>query len=332
MFKKPEDQTKKYISIMIIGAPGVGKTRLASTAPMPLIVDIDQGATTTGVMRFEPSMDVAGYDKTVAMLEGVAKLRPQENGALEYMTMIDGEQYSFQFKTVVIDTISTMQDMLGVKTPRDPRNKWSYYTTLKTAMEHVIYTIRRTNASNIVVCHSSLQNTGEEQAGEQIPFSTLRLVGAMRTQMLGYFDVILHLVQKNDSTISLITKETVIEGVRYLAKDRYNLFGGKTFPITFTHDGKPDPAILEKVFAICSGGDRQEVINMMIRETKKAWMAAAMKKKIVLSAGHKEGKVLLRTILGETYKELDAQIDASIVETLRLTGEEKIANYERKEG
>jgi len=89
IIKAKELQKQITVNMLVYGPPGVGKTTFASTAPKPLIIDLENG-----------TMSLLGRDVDVAQVETLSDARE----AIKY-ALNNG------YKTVVIDSITRYAEL-----------------------------------------------------------------------------------------------------------------------------------------------------------------------------------------------------------------------------
>lgn len=147
VISKPES-LGKYKKILVHGPSGAGKTRFASTAPKPIIFDIE-----AGTMSIDKDKDVAVVQQS--------ELSP--NNLLEYLDWLATSEGS-TYETVVIDSITHLQNeflevaLAEVNDPRQAYGKWQAY--LRKLMRKLFQLDKHT----IVICRSKM---GEDIEGAE---------------------------------------------------------------------------------------------------------------------------------------------------------------------
>lgn len=95
IIKQPSElASKRYISLLVYGQPGIGKTTLGCSAPAPVLFDFDEGVQRMNVAHQVPTVQVSSWaDVTEAFTE-------IKSGA-------------FPCKSIVIDTAGKMLDFMS---------------------------------------------------------------------------------------------------------------------------------------------------------------------------------------------------------------------------
>lgn len=94
LIKMPSElETKKTISVLIYGQPGIGKTTLGCSAPDAVLFDYDGGVQRINGAHQVPTLQVKSWEETQQALEEIASELPQT-------------------KTIVIDTVGKMIDYM----------------------------------------------------------------------------------------------------------------------------------------------------------------------------------------------------------------------------
>lgn len=94
LIKMPSElETKKTISVLIYGQPGIGKTTLGCSAPDAVLFDYDGGVQRINGAHQVPTLQVKSWEETQQALEEIASVLPQT-------------------KTIVIDTVGKMIDYM----------------------------------------------------------------------------------------------------------------------------------------------------------------------------------------------------------------------------
>lgn len=129
--------------ILLFGAPSAGKTPWAAQAPKPLVLAVDKSAPS--------SLAMSGTD--FVKITGSADM----DEALKYLERESGRP-SFEFETVVLDTISVLQarvinEMLRASGRGDLADVDGGWTALKSKMNGFLDRLHRLNLNLIVLCH-----------------------------------------------------------------------------------------------------------------------------------------------------------------------------------
>jgi hypothetical protein len=325
MLRKPDDKTVNYSTVAIIGDPGSYKTLLASTFPHAYFLDVDGGAAHTGCYRQgDIPKSKAGYQLVKKEIDALRRLTPGADGLL--MHTVDGT--TFPVGTVVLDTLDETQILasLGISSG-DPRKY--YKELLRKLRDEIIYPLKDINAHVIVIAHTKTwQVDGEQKAAGQVTRRTLALEGAVRNALPGWFDVILHIVNERGGKRTMLTQPTFKGQWEFLAKDRYHVFGGKQFEVKMVGD-RPDPSLAQLILERTSGGVKPVQVESARARVKSAWMDRAKTKRIIGAKPNDAEIVLLKSILGDAYVDLE-RFEEDFDKLLDL-GLELIDNYKEEE-
>ena len=327
--RKPSDRHIPYATILLVGDPGSYKTLLASTAPSAYILDADDGAAHTGVHgHYGFPIGAQGYDEILNEIKALSRLRPGSDGLLTHT--LDSEK--FRVGTVVIDTLDEVQSWAGAKAkPLSQRygkfDSRMYYRLLKEYMKDLITAARQINAHLVFVAHTKTYLSDEDRKAKKLATVTLALEGRIRDEILGWVDVMLHLVNRQDGTRQLLTQPSVVDGRWLEAKDRYHLFQGKAYTVKFRGD-KPDPAIMQTILDITTGGVKATHLAKERAAVKTAWVDEARRCGIIKGvAPTKEEGANLKVVLGNLYDEVATAED---LDALREAGLSKIRSAAEK--
>lgn len=116
MIVRPEamDFTQQHFSAIIYGAPGVGKTTLALSAPKPLLIDFDGGVSRVKAAHRCPTIMPADYEEVNKDIHNVAEMK--------------------EFETIVLDTggafVTYLKDW-AMRTKTDAKMKNGQFNALK---------------------------------------------------------------------------------------------------------------------------------------------------------------------------------------------------------
>jgi len=111
------------------------------------------------------------------------------------------------------------------------------------------------------------------------------------------------------------------------AKDRYHLFQGKAYTVKFRGD-KPDPAIMQTILDITTGGVKATHLAKERAAVKTAWVDEARRCGIIKGvAPTKEEGANLKVVLGNLYDEVATAED---LDALREAGLSKIRSAAEK--
>jgi len=132
------------INVLIYGDPGIGKTSLASTANNPILLDFDGG-----VHRSQ-------FRKDAARIKNWSEIIGDFNKFLQII-----QSYS----TIVIDTVDTMLDYIGVYvTQKDPkllRNKLQFYGAMRDEFTDFVKKIKTIGKDIIFIAHAKEKDEGD---------------------------------------------------------------------------------------------------------------------------------------------------------------------------
>jgi hypothetical protein len=201
--------------VLILGRPGVGKTRLAGTFPQPFFIDLESGADTAhpGEIR---KMDIPTNADTLKTLKAsIHKLGKNEfkDGALQ--TDVGPVQ------TLVVDSMDAVQQavmdfsILKGNKYRMERQDWG---TILNMVRPTLLMLRNLPVHVVVTAHTKTT----EGDGRKLGIMDLAVQGALKAQMPRWFDIILHIAERPKAKRALVTQGTVWNQYRWLAKDRHN--------------------------------------------------------------------------------------------------------------
>lgn len=88
-------ETKKEISVLIYGEPGIGKTTLACSAPAPVLFDFDGGVQRINGAHRVPTVQVRSWDEAVQALDEIERDLPET-------------------QSIIIDTVGKMLDFMSL--------------------------------------------------------------------------------------------------------------------------------------------------------------------------------------------------------------------------
>lgn len=249
-FLKEGQTYKEPRTVMILGQPGTGKTRLAGTFPKPLFIDIDKGASTAirgkkSPNRIQLNMSASTRREVKTILNKLSTCEP-EDGVITYE--IEGQEV--EIGTVVIDTLSALQEACQIYEVMQGARvmDWDKYDVLLSLMQELVPEWQNLPVHAVINCHSKKRDAEGEQWDEVKP----NLAGSIRDRLPKWFDLILHLTVGKNGVRYVITDEVVINGVKYLAKDRHGelnhlLEEGVKYIELDNLDGYPDSTIADVI-------------------------------------------------------------------------------------
>lgn len=324
MLRGPNDKTVNYSTVAIIGDPGSYKTLLASTFPHAYFLDADGGAAHTGCYRqgdIPKSKD--GYQLVKKEIEALGRLTPDTDGLL--MHSVDGT--SFQVGTVILDTLDETQILASFGVPNNDPRKY-YKELLRRLRDEIIYPLKNINAHVIVIAHTKTwQVDNEQKAAGQVTQRTLALEGAVRNALPGWFDVILHIVNERGGKRTMLTQPTFKGQWEFLAKDRYHVFGGKTFDVKMIGD-RPDPGLAQLILERTSGGVKPVQLDSERARVKSGFMVRAKERHLIGAKPTTNEIKRLKIVLGDIYVDLETLTEGFDEHLVR--GIELINNYKEE--
>lgn len=202
--------------VLILGRPGVGKTRLAGSFPEPFILDLENGADTAypGKVR---KIDIPTDAKTLATVKATVQSMSQcpfEDGALQTS--------HGPVQTIVVDSMDAIQQAVmdfsilkGSKTKME-RSDWG---TILNMVRPTLLLLRNLPIHAVVTAHTKTRDGEQNKSGVM----DLAVQGALRDQMPRWFDVIMHIAEQPNAKRMLVTQGQIWNQYRWLAKDRHNL-------------------------------------------------------------------------------------------------------------
>ena len=156
VLSKPEQAASK-LKVLLHSPSGVGKTRLASTFPKPIIFDLEQG--TSSITEEVP---VIAMDQ---FREG-GKFVP--NRVLEYLDWLATPEGK-DFETVVIDSLTEMQEQflsVVMPTKNDPRQAYGEWNSFVRTM---MTKLRALPKHFVVICRTKMGDTFEGTENMLLP-------------------------------------------------------------------------------------------------------------------------------------------------------------------
>lgn len=211
-FVRPEemDFSKQTFSAIIYGAPGIGKTTLALSAPKPVLIDFDHGVSRVAARHRVPTIMCANYEE---VLDDIEKSDMKE------------------FETVVIDTggsfVTYLKDWAtrtkkDVKTAKGTVNTLKVFGYVKTEFFAFTEKITKVMGKNVIyVFHS------EEKADKDgNPIQRIMCEGAARNTVWNGTDFGGYLQMINGVRTLCFTPAD-----EYFAKGTHGITGQKPIPV-----------------------------------------------------------------------------------------------------
>lgn len=256
-----EQSGGKRRSVLLLGAPGSGKTRFAGSFPVPLFLDYDQGSG-SACPDGPPEALLITTEKST-LTTSINIVDAVKSGKFDLDTGLSTFTYAkreYACATLVVDPINRIQsackqfDILKGKAHME-RDDWD---TINNKMVPLLLGLNSLPINVVVVCHVrgrdgyTNSTTGIRYPNEMQP----ALQGALRDALPGYFDIVMHLIVTNSKgDRALATSERVFQGYKLLgAKDRHRLLHDmldeKTgvVPVPCNEHGYPIPDVAR---AIC---------------------------------------------------------------------------------
>ena len=209
------------VNMLIYGDPGVGKTTFASTAPKPLIIDLENG-----------SLALAGKDVEIAQVDTLADAREAIKYALEQ-----------GYQTVVIDSITRYAELLLEEilkeNKRDTARIQDWGEVVK-RIKKLIWTLQGKNINTIFIALET------EDKDEDLLIKRPAVPGQLKVAIPAIVDIVGYLrVRKGGERVI-----SVKPSPKWYAKDR----SGK-----LPDEVKPDFQYILKL--IREGGDNRGLTN-----------------------------------------------------------------------
>ena len=247
-FVPPGAERKDPARVLILGEPGVGKTRLAATFPDPLFVDIETDGSASALpeppARVIVPMTPNTLRDTISVLKAI-KANKTGPGLYTY----EGTPV----RTVVIDPIDQIQrsvqtKILAGKDVMQMRN-WGQ---LLEQMYPLVLEWSGLDCYLVVVGHVKRQ-ADDDNRNKPVE-ATLAVRGALKSELPGWFSIILHVIAGVEGKRSVVSQPMISKGVRYVAKDRHNVLASLGSPLIdiTSKSGWPGPEVAN---TICGGND-----------------------------------------------------------------------------
>jgi hypothetical protein len=258
-----------YATVVFLGDPKIGKTRLAGMFPDAYIMDFDEGAAHASAVSNTYPRNAKGYDVALNELKRLAQLQPGKSGALQHT--VDG--HKFPVRTLVLDTLTELQNYARLKIEKGGKswNKQRFYGDLLDLVRDFITIARSVNAHLVMTVHTktTIEEEGSGQDKKTWEWVDIRLEGSIRDLLPGWADLILYLVNEPKTGQKyMLTQETRIGQRIYRAGDRYHIFEGQKLQLYKGANGDLNPEIVEKIIGVTEGGQR--IVEV---EPWKAWTA-----------------------------------------------------------
>lgn len=175
------DGGEARVKCLILGAPGVGKTRSASFWPKPILLDCEDGR-----------MSVADRSLPYVRIESSADMKAMlERINVDSLQPVDKRKY----ETVIIDTLDSYQRIVTAERLAITKNEgltgWADWGYLDGKMQQLVYALQTMKINVVVNLHVKQTKVGGDENGdgaymEQGP----KLKGDMREQIGAEFDLV----------------------------------------------------------------------------------------------------------------------------------------------
>ena len=176
------DGGKGRIKALILGEPGVGKTRSASFWPAPILADCEQGRMSVA----DRSIPYVQIDKAADMHALLDEL-DRESKKPESMR---------KYKTLIIDTIDAYQRVVTqerlIQENKDEFSGWGDWGYLEAAMNSLVARLHKLDMNIVMNCHVKTVQTGKDAPAMYVP----KLKGDFQSQISGDFDWVGHMQQR----------------------------------------------------------------------------------------------------------------------------------------
>lgn len=212
----------KLRRVLILGRPGVGKTRLAGTFPAPFFLQLEPDGCTTAFPGIpdEAILDIPMGPNSLPTLESaldqLLRYKPDENGLIELKN-------GYKAGTVVLDSIDAIQQIVADFDPAlRNRMKWSYdeWGILLKKVRPINTKFQALPVHGVMVAHT---RTHESQDGNKPGVMTLSVQGALGRELPRWFSCIMHIVEGARMKREVCVQPTIYNNYRVEAKDRHNL-------------------------------------------------------------------------------------------------------------
>jgi len=191
ILKASELQRQITINMLIYGAPGVGKTTFASTAPKPLIIDLENG-----------SLALVGKNVDIAQVDTLQDAREAIKYALEH-----------GYQTVVIDSITRYAELLLDEILRENKRETARIQDWGEGVKRIkklIWTLQGKSINTIFVALET------EEKDEDSLVKRPAVPGQLKTAIPAIVDIVGYMRVLKDGARVVSVKPTA----KWYAKDR----------------------------------------------------------------------------------------------------------------
>lgn len=253
---KQGSSEKGLARVCIIGGSGSGKTRLAASFPDPLFINLEPNGPASALPGgvWPSTINVPLNAKTSAnvgkLIGGLSTKRTKvdEDGLPYFMYTLPGTDSEVKVKTVVLESLDFLQQTIKY---HEILNRKSFmgqkeWGKLLDIMSPIVMSWSNLPVHFVATAHTKEQE--EDATGET---STFALQGGIRTQLPGWFSIILHTVISGGG-MYVVSNPVRSRGKMIMAKDRHgvcsDLLNDKGVIDITTESGWPDEDIAR---AIC---------------------------------------------------------------------------------
>ena len=198
------DPSVQSIRLLLYGATGAGKTKLASTFPNPLFIDTDKGGKTLKKLKI-PNVKLTRGNKTYdELMDILHKIKEKE------------APFNFPIDTVVFDSFTSLAKFLIVDILKYPRIlgkvskeitkakvEWDDYTVLSAELETIMKYIQDMGLHIVGTCGDKLEK--DEVTGAFIGLPDI--LGGFRNAIGYEFDEMYYMEvrKKSENSVEYIT-------------------------------------------------------------------------------------------------------------------------------
>jgi len=212
--------TKKR-RVLILGRPGVGKTRLAGTFPNPYYLQLEPDGCTSGFpgITDDAILDIPMSAGTLDALDKTLDAFMRADASNGHVELKSG----YKVQTVILDSIDAIQQTVATFDPMlKGKLKWSYdeWGILLNKVRPINMKLQALPLHVVMVAHT---RTFEAEGRGQPGVMTLSVQGALARELPRWFSCILHIVEGPNMKRKVATQPTIYRGYRVEAKDRHDL-------------------------------------------------------------------------------------------------------------
>jgi len=191
IIKSSELKRTITVNMLVYGPPGVGKTTFASTAPKPLIVDLENG-----------SLALVGKDVDIAQVDTLQDAREAIKYALEH-----------GYQTVVIDSITRYAELLMDEILRENKRETARIQDWGEVVKRIKKLIWHLQSKNINTIFVALET---EEKDEETLVKRPAVPGQLKVAIPAIVDIVGYMRVLKDGSRVVSVKPTA----KWYAKDR----------------------------------------------------------------------------------------------------------------